>query len=222
MIIIIKDYFKNIDTEDKAYWLGFLYADGCISKDYKSLHLDIGIVDIGHIYKFAENIESNHKISIHGDNNQFVRIVVTCEQMCIDLINKGCIPNKSLILEFPNTSIVPKHLIYHFIRGYFDGDGCLSHSVGNRKRKDRDLNKLYHYDRWDLVFVGTKSMMDGIAYYMNMNNKLYNKAENKNCYGLKCGGKMLVKEKMDMLYKDSTIYLDRKYNKYKELCFNCS
>ena len=40
-----KNYFGNIDTEEKAYWLGFLYADGCISKDYKHLRLDIGIID---------------------------------------------------------------------------------------------------------------------------------------------------------------------------------
>lgn len=193
-----------------------------MSKDYKTLRLDIGIVDIEHIHKFAKSIESNHKISIHGDNNQFVRMTVSCKQMCIDLVNKGCVPHKSLILEFPSTGVIPEHLIYHFIRGYFDGDGCLSHSVGKRKRKDRDLNKLYPYDKWTLAFIGTKSMMNGIAYYMGINNKLYNKVKDKNCYSLKCGGRMLVKEKMDMLYKDATIYLDRKYDKYKELCFNCS
>lgn len=141
--------------------------------------------------------------------------------MCLDLYDKGCVPNKSLILEFPNKDIVPDNLIYHFIRGYFDGDGCLSHSVGNRKRNDRNENKTYPYDKWFLKFVGTKSMMLGIANFMNMNNKLYNQIKGKNHYTLKCGGKQLVKDKMDILYNNATIYLDRKYDKYNELCLNC-
>lgn len=202
--------------------MGFLYADGCVSKDLKFFVIDIGITDKTHIYKFANAIQSNHKISIHGDSKQFVRIKVSCKQMCADLVANGCFPNKSLSLDFPNVNIVPEHLIAHFIRGYFDGDGCLSHCVGERKRNDRNLNKLYHYDKWFLKFVGTYSMMNGIANYIGMNNKLYNQIKNKNHYTLKCGGKALIKEKMDILYKNATIYLDRKYEKYKELCFNCS
>ena len=216
-----KQYFKNIDTEEKSYWLGFLYADGCISRDFKHLILDISIKDKNHIYKFAKSIKSNNKIVIHGNDNQFIKICVCCKQMCLDLYDKGCVPNKSLILEFPSKDIVPDNLIYHFIRGYFDGDGCLSHSVGNRKRNDRNVNKTYPYDKWFLKFVGTKSMMLGIANFMNMNNKLYNQIKGKNHYTLKCGGKQLVKDKMDILYNNATIYLDRKYDKYNELCLNC-
>ena len=216
-----KNYFGNIDTEEKAYWLGFLYADGCISKDYKHLRLYIGIIYKEHLYKFVNTIKSDNKVSIHGEDNQFIKTCICCKQMCLDLSKNGCVPNKSLILEFPNKDIVPTHLLRHFIRGYFDGDGCISHSTGMRKRPDRNINKLYPYDKWTLKFVGTKSMMEGIAYYMNMNNKLYNQISKKNHYTLKCGGKSLVKEKLDILYENATIYLDRKYDKYKKLCSVC-
>lgn len=219
---MIKNYFENIDSEEKAYWLGFLYADGCVSKDLKTICLDLNIVDKSHIYKFAMAIKSNHKIWIHGENNQYIRLAVHCKRMAIDLCNKGCVPKKSLILEFPNEDIINKNLINHFIRGYFDGDGCISHCVGTRKRKDRIPGKLYPYDKWFLKFVGTESMMKGISYYMDMNNKIYNQIKGKNHYTLKCGGKKLVKEKMDILYKNATVYLDRKYDKYLQLCSKCS
>lgn len=219
---MIKDYFERIDTEAKAYWLGFLYADGCVSQDLKSVVLELSSVDEDHVYKFANAIGSNHKVSAHGKNKNFTRIAVSCKQMGIDLYNHGCVPRKSMILEFPKDNIVPEGLIYHFIRGYFDGDGCLSHSSGMRKRNDRNGNKLYPYDKWFLKFVGTKSMLNGIAHYMDMSNKLYRPTDNKNHYSLKCGGKILVKNKMDKIYENATIYLDRKYNKYIELCNNCA
>lgn len=219
---MIKDYFENIDSEDKAYWLGFLYADGCVSQDLKNVVLELSSVDKQHIYKFANTIQSNHKISDKKAKHDYTRIAVSCKQMGIDLYNHGCVSKKSMILQFPTNDIVPEYLIYHFIRGYFDGDGCLSRSSGMRKRNDRNANKFYPYDKWYLKFVGTESMMNGISKYLDMHNKLYNQIKGKNHYTLKCGGKELVKTKMDMIYKDATIYLDRKYNKYKELCNVCA
>mgnify|MGYP002625860766 CR=1 FL=1 len=49
---------------------------------------------------------------------------VSSPKMKVDLIRLGAIPNKSLILEFPKD--IPNDLIRHFVRGYFDGDGCIS------------------------------------------------------------------------------------------------
>lgn len=219
---MIKDYFHEINTEEKAYWLGFLYADGCVSNDMKCTTVELSSIDEEHVRKFANAIHSEHKISFKGKNNEFVRIAVSCKQMCIDLCNNGCVPNKSMVLQFPTSDIVPDDLIHHFIRGYFDGDGCLSHSVGLHKRNDRNPDKLYQHDKWTLKFIGTMSMMKGISEYLDMHNKLYNQLKGKNHYTLKCGGKALVKNKMDMIYKNATVYLNRKYDKYKELCNACA
>lgn len=59
-----KRFFKTIDTEEKAYWLGFLYADGSVSKDLKAVTLELNIKDIDHIRKFKRAINSTHKITI--------------------------------------------------------------------------------------------------------------------------------------------------------------
>lgn len=53
------------------------------------------------------------------------RLACYSKKSYTDLINKGCGINKSLILKFPDETQVPQNLISHFIRGYFDGDGCV-------------------------------------------------------------------------------------------------
>ena len=142
-----KNYFKQITTETQAYWLGFLYADGCISRFYRneklksmSLELTLQSNDIKHLENFRNDLEANIPIQHKIISNKYEadRIVINCTYMCQDLINLGCTPTKSLTLEFPNNEIVPKHLLKHFIRGYFDGDGGISYTEGeyyNSQRK---------------------------------------------------------------------------------------
>lgn len=109
-----KDFFQKIDTEEKAYWLGFIYADGCINRMYrneklKSMDLEIGLCreDEKHLRKFLNYIESNveikHKQSkLNGNTYDSSRVTICCTKMCYDLIDKGCTPQKSLSLQFPN------------------------------------------------------------------------------------------------------------------------
>ena len=54
------------------------------------------------------------------------RFSIRNAQLHDSLIKQGCVPNKSLILTFPDINVVSEDLVRHFIRGYFDGDGCLS------------------------------------------------------------------------------------------------
>ena len=61
---MVDRYFQTIDTENKAYWLGFIYADGCVSKDLHYLTIDLSIADIDHIEKFKNEIDAHQKISI--------------------------------------------------------------------------------------------------------------------------------------------------------------
>ena len=57
-------YFDIIDNEHKAYWLGFLYADGCISSNRPTINFTLNDKDINHIKAFKQDIESEHKISV--------------------------------------------------------------------------------------------------------------------------------------------------------------
>ena len=119
-----KNYFKNIDTEEKAYWLGFIAADGCVykmSKNAYRLQINLSAVDIGHLELFNDCIESDYIITQKKVNNSDTCILkISSKEFTDNLINLGITPNKSLIVQMPNIS---QDLIRHFIRGYFDGDG---------------------------------------------------------------------------------------------------
>lgn len=131
--------FDVIDTEEKAYWLGFIFADGYISshKDGKKLiyrfELTLGEEDKTHLDKFnvfMEHRDNNVKlkpIKYKDTYRNSYRWTVNSKHLWETLNNYGCTPKKSLTLTFPDVSIfTDKHLIISFIRGYFDGDGCIS------------------------------------------------------------------------------------------------
>jgi len=130
-----ENYFENIDTQDKSYWLGFLYADGYVRmKNNKSgeLRLKLGLKDKQHIELFKSCIKSSHKIK---DIKSYVTVgdkkyESECSTFSIyntkivsDLYRHGCVNNKTFKIKLPN---LKEDLIRHFIRGYFDGDGCIS------------------------------------------------------------------------------------------------
>lgn len=192
--------FQNIDNEEKAYWLGFLYADGSISKGNRNdIELSLCLNDIHHLEKFKAFIGFGGKLIIDDFR---CRISFKNKNMKKDLMNKGCVPQKSLTIKFPSYDIVPKELIRHFIRGYFDGDGSISCT-----------DKTH-----SLCVLGTLDMMEHICYESGIPRKIYiSKSPNISTY------RILLDDKRDSLiflhylYDDCEIYLDRKYNKCKLL-----
>lgn len=138
--------FEIIDTEEKAYWLGFLYADGNVTKrlikkenrkDKFSYQLELSLaeVDKDHLIKFGRfmfqdfNEEKNLKkkiIKLKEKEYIAYKITINSKKIVEDLIKLGCVPKKSLILTYPTEEQIPFKLQHHFIRGYFDGDGCVS------------------------------------------------------------------------------------------------
>lgn len=136
------NYFKIIDNEDKAYWLGFLYADGYVRiHKNKSGHLKLKlkISDKEHIEKFNKCLESNYLINegkekFKKNNKEYVSyfscLNIYNTELVSDLMNHGCLNNKTNKIRLPHLS---DDLMNHFIRGYFDGDGCV---YRNKKSKN--------------------------------------------------------------------------------------
>jgi intein-encoded DNA endonuclease-like protein len=204
--------FEKIDTEEKAYWLGFIYADGMItdSKGYLS-RLSFGIKDEEHLIKFVEFINGSEEMVRSRDS--YYILDVNSKKICTDLYRLGVVPRKSLVIEFPKEDIVPKHLLRHFLRGYFDGDG----SIVARRRHYKNKEKKY------LVvvssFVGTKMFIEKMQEHFKEELELdKNKAHNIN--GVTVEYKKQGVQAMKLLqymYSDSNIHLDRKYNKFTAL-----
>lgn len=205
-LLFSNNVFENIDTEEKAYWLGFLYADGCMRYDRKMIELGLSIKDEGHLYKFRSFLNSKHKVSYKNNKlGKSCRISISDIKLYDDLIKQGCKPRKSLTLTFPTENQVPKYLHKHFIRGYFDGDGSITlteNTVG-------------------INILGTREFLEGIKLYVDiLKNKTlyplkYNKLD-KNTYRIQFEGINDIRLFLEYIYKDSNIYLDRKFNKYLE------
>lgn len=201
--------FDTIDTEEKAYWLGFMYADGCIYSKENRIELSLQGSDINHLHKFAKFLENKKenfvKLNEGYKNGQYDRCRVSFRSQKVwnALNSKGCVPNKSLILKFPDRSIFSdESLIRHFIRGYVDGDGCLCNTT-----------------KIELNILGTKEFLLEMQKYLALDREypVYQTKPNKNTYtfNLWCSTAIL---NMKYLYENSTIYLDRKYEKFKKIC----
>ena len=111
-----EDFFEIIDTEEKAYWLGFMFADGYIVNQQNRYGQDqFGIslakTDIDILYKFKESIKATNPILIYPRKNNYgqplCRIVMTSQKTVNDLIDKGCKKQKSHILEPPKNPSKP-------------------------------------------------------------------------------------------------------------------
>lgn len=197
--------FDNIDTEEKAYWLGFIFADGYVS-DTNNFELSLALCDIEHLEKFNSFIK--HTLSVKNDTFR-CRLSLMDTHFVDTLKAYNCIPRKSNILKFPNINIFQnKDLIKHFIRGYFDGDGCLSYCD--------NLHTQPH-----VSILGTEDFLTELKNYLPLkfDYKLgyNNKKKSLITRALAVCGKNGF-ELSEYLYKDAAIYLERKYNKYLEYC----
>jgi hypothetical protein len=124
-----RDYFKIIDTDEKAYWLGFLAADGTVVNHGRKydVTLDLQPRDLHWLERFRDIIAPGAKITKHGERSYSVSI--GSKEMFQDLVALGIGPRKSNTLEWPN---VPEPFVIPFLLGYFDGDGSFT------QRKNRN------------------------------------------------------------------------------------
>ena len=214
-------YFDRIDTEEKAYWLGFLWADGNISKPKRTvkekekpfyrIEISLKYEDVDHLLKFkkAINAETNIKKShTNFPQKERCRLQFNSKHMWEVLNSYGCTPCKSLTLKFPNPSIfLDKSLIKDFIRGYVDGDGCLSYANANHTKAI-------------LSILGTEDVLTNLQHWLPLEfeNEIFSrKDENSNVKVLSFNGHRAYYV-ANYLYKDCNVCLKRKYDKYVEYC----
>lgn len=203
-------YFKKIDTERKAYWLGFLYADGCVhdySENRNYLHIDLHLDDKYLLEIFVKDLKSDRIVKIN--NRGYATLAVHSNKIGKDLIRLGCVPRKSNILKFPKKDIVPKELVKDFIRGYMDGDGCISTYMKLRK------NRISPIFICEIKFIGTYHMLDGINRYFKSEKELLINKHAPTTYQISYAGRK-YRDIVDSLYKDATIYMTRKKKKWDE------
>lgn len=213
------DYFKNIDTADKAYWLGFIYADGYVTINHNSNSGCVGIElqasDVDHLKKLNKNISGNYPITFYDKecelcNNdkqhKMCKIRIFSINMANDLINNGATVDKTYTMSLPDLS---DELMPHFIRGFFDGDGNLYITKKNKIR-------CSFYS----VNVDFLEQLKSYLYGNDINSYLYiskhNESNYKDLYRLEIAGSEYTEKFLQYIYNDNQICLDRKFKKYYE------
>lgn len=144
----------------------------------------------------------SNKIS-YREKTKSYRISFRSDKCKQDLINKGCIPRKSLLLNFPTYNQVPQNLMRHFIRGYFDGDGWFTNT-----------EKCFQ-----IGIIGTENFIIGFLNEIeniNKKNKIFTVHREDGAKRYVFSAYQDVLNFLNYIYKDSSIYLDRKYNHYLE------
>lgn len=206
--------FELIDCEEKAYWLGFMYADGYVNEVYSSIRIALKEEDYNHLVKLQQFFKTDAPIKYDKVRKCHI-LDIFSSKIVKDLVKLGCYQTKSLTLEFPSNNQVPLEYIHHFMRGYFDGDGCITHIKPNSKIRSYKYQPSFY-------LLGTPKFIDEYEKHLlkvidrnKPNKRIQRKAWSESTNAIQYGGTKLVPKIFNFLYKDATIYLERKLEKFK-------
>jgi len=200
-----EDYFEAIDTPEKAYFLGFIFADGCLIDDPKKyrykLNIKIHNKDEDILEKFISLLDSEVKIW-KSKNRDISEIGFSSKKIINDLKNIGLHQNKTYTIDYPK---IDEKLERHFLRGYFDGDGCIRINEDKRdKTKRGDLRIV----GGSVKFIETLNERMGKLFGVNV-NKLYG-PKDKNYKFIGWAGMSDIERIYDGFYSDTDLFLNRK------------
>lgn len=207
-------FFDSIDNEYKAYWLGFFLADGYVvynkeNRNYE-LSIEINVKDKTHLEKFNKHISGNLNVMTRIRKPRVIKgVPVPYTNSCyIRLFNKhmvdsiikcGCVPKKSKTIGLPD---INDDLMRHLIRGLFDGDGSI-------------CSTRYMCD----ITTASQNMINDVSKFLNKNGIRFYVSPNRSnsdCFKIGMTGKDNVIKFLNLIYSDSNISLDRKFNLYKK------
>lgn len=205
-------YFDVIDCQEKAYWLGFFVADGYNHVSKGCIEFRLHKQDKEILEKFKSCIGANNPIGLYKQT--YCNLTIYSQYLCDKLSEYGLIQAKTYTLQIPELDDV---LMRHFIRGYFDGDGCFS--VIKRNDRKNPNSKTYQFN-----ITGMENPLRKIQKHLIKNvgvadNGLKHR-KSTIAVTIHYSGRNVCKRILDYLYQDATIYLQRKYNKYVEYCIS--
>ena len=198
------DYFKIIDTDKKAYFIGFIAADGAIVKSTNSnshtMTITIHSKDRIILDKLKEDIGCENQVRILNTHNH-VRFTLSKKEFINDLMKLGIKPNKSLTIT-SLLSNIPQKFHKSFLRGYFDGDGSIFKTVTEGRPKGR----------YYISIRGTTEFLKDYITVFELSSYSLN-TTSENISSLSIGSKENIL-KIFSMYESSEIHLNRKYEKF--------
>ena len=213
----MKIILKNIDSDDKAYWLGWLFSDGCLNEKRNSIFLGLAKKDREIIENFRKYLKSNKPIQEYkGKDNREIGFGISKglfifsfdnKKIATDLKRVGMKQKKSLTLEFPK---IKERLFFPFMRGFIEGDGwifmnkCNKFCVGFLGTKEFTISALNIFKKYGFTFNVRRTHENGDK---NVNMFTSVTCAKQDCLNL-----------LDLLYKDcGDLFLTRKRNNYLKM-----
>ncbi len=198
---ILSNYFEKIDTQNKAYFLGLIAADGSVFQCNKGkIVFSISLIDKDLLDLLSIEICGSDKLvrevkrKYRDGNSKMYEIKFSDEIFTNNLISNGILINKTFTLDFPN---IDEEFISHYIRGYLDGDGTVYKFSG----------KLF------IAFYGNKIFIPKLRDYLYNNNILETKyaiIDRGNHCSIHISSKKANLSMYNYIYNNSNIYLKRK------------
>lgn len=206
-----QNFFDVIDNEVKAYVLGFWMADGCNRQHVPVISLSLTDEDI--LRRIAQELQWDGPVRQtppceKGRLPQY-RICIGSRALSDALADKGCVAHKTYCATFPDDCQVPPHLQRHLIRGWHDGDGTLTCKPDERN--------------WHARIVGTEAACRGmsgcIQQHLGFSGNLCPVlvGDTHTTWGFTVAAQADLRHYLEWLYRDATIYLERKFQKFLEL-----
>jgi hypothetical protein len=200
-------FFNVINTEAKAYWLGFITADGCVQAgrigangwQRHELTVKLKASDAGHLEKLRAALAAENPVlpvPQRTTGKPAAQIALSSRPLTESLIRLGVTPRKSLTVT-PWDG--PAHLMRHYWRGLFDGDGTIVRHPGGR-------------DKWHLRLLGSEACVEAFRVWAGeVCGTAAGKYPKGNIWSFTAGGLASPQALARELYGGATVYLDRKH-----------
>ena len=202
-------FFDIIDTEEKAYWLGFFLADASISNRENKISIALSIRDYDHLHRLKKSLNMTHPIKEFISSNGYKSCIISFHSKNVKekLISYNVISNKKEYGKHPYP-LLNNDLVKHYIRGFFDGDGCVSETI----RKENE-NK-----RYAIEIASCKEMLFFIKNFLANNNiELSDIKKHMSIYKIRTSNNLEIIKFFNLIYKDANIYLPRKYERLENI-----
>lgn len=206
-------FFDKIDTEEKAYWLGFIFADGYLTSNTNEVGIELAEKDFEHLVKFKKALQAEREVKLYYKNSTFgpqvnARFSISSKHMHSILLGYYRSVKKTFEGFFP-LEAVPNELKRHFIRGFFDGNGSISLT---RQEEGHLLD-------FSISFNGKKETLQKIQ---NISGFSWNWSQrfperNTDNYQISIGKVQDSIAFLNYMYSDTVIFLDRKYERYLQI-----
>ena len=207
-------YFDSLNSATKAYWVGFIAADGCIIDEMsrsKLLQIGLQLADKDHIARFLSHLESNHPIHEYGNA---ARVSISNEHLCNSLAQYNIVPCKSTTMQFPD---IPEVVLSHYMRGCMDGDGSWYVPYS-----DRIYKKRYMYPNMQFC-SGSLGFLEVFQHHLMQHcqlNKTKVSLQSAHGYRFCYDGRQQLQRIVQFLYHNAIVYMPRKWAKAQQILYH--